>query len=472
MNYPQIIQGGMGVGISGWRLAQAVASAGQLGVVSSTALDTVLVRRLQLGDPGGHMRLALDAFPIVKIAQEVWDKYYVSGGKDLHAPFKSKPMPSLKQNRALADLVVLANFVEVYLARLGHQGLVGINLMEKIQLPTLPSLFGALLAGVDYVLMGAGIPRFVPGALDRLAEGERAELPIYVANAPKDEAFYSRFDPAAYLSSGSVNLRRPKFLAIVASSPIAATLAKKSSGRVDGFVVEGPRAGGHNAPPRGPMVLGETGEPVYGERDVPDLNAIKDLGLPFWLAGSYGRPGMLSRALDLGATGIQVGTAFAFCEESGMAPSIRERVLSRARQKNAQVFTNALASPTGFPFKVLAAEGSLSEEAVYGGRARVCDLGYLRAPYLREDGTIGYRCPAEPEKDFAEKGGNADECACRMCLCNGLMATAGFPQARKDGSLEPPLVTAGDEVVNLKDFLQDGKNGYTARDVVECLLGG
>lgn len=462
----------MGVGISGWRLAQAVAAAGQLGVVSSTALDTVLVRRLQLGDPGGHMRLALDAFPIVKIAQEVWDKYYVSGGKDPGAPFKSKPMPSLKPNRALADLVVLANFAEVYLAKLGHQGHVGINLMEKIQLPTLPSLFGALLAGVDYVLMGAGIPRFVPGALDRLAAGERAELPITVASAPKDETYCSRFDPSAYLSSGSSNLRRPRFLAIVSSSPIAATLAKKSSGRVDGFVVEGPRAGGHNAPPRGALVLSETGEPVYGERDVPDLNAIKDLGLPFWLAGSYGRPGMLSRALDQGATGIQVGTAFAFCEESGMDPSVRDAVLSRAREKNAQVFTDAQASPTGFPFKVLAAEGSLSEENVYSGRTRMCDLGYLRAPYLREDGTIGYRCPAEPAKDYAEKGGNADECANRMCLCNGLMATAGFPQARKDGSQEPPLVTAGDEVVNLCDFLQEGKSGYTAREVVDCLLGG
>ncbi|MGD8321328.1 MAG: hypothetical protein PVJ02_12765, partial [Gemmatimonadota bacterium] len=37
---PVIIQGGMGVGISGWRLARAVSSRGQLGVVSGTALDS------------------------------------------------------------------------------------------------------------------------------------------------------------------------------------------------------------------------------------------------------------------------------------------------------------------------------------------------------------------------------------------------------------------------------------------------
>ena len=47
LTIPPIIQGGMGVGISDWRLARAVSLRGQLGVVSGTALDTVMVRRLQ-----------------------------------------------------------------------------------------------------------------------------------------------------------------------------------------------------------------------------------------------------------------------------------------------------------------------------------------------------------------------------------------------------------------------------------------
>ena len=53
----------MGVGVSNWRLAQAVSRAGQLGLVSGTALDQVFARRLQDGDDGGHMRRGLDAFP-------------------------------------------------------------------------------------------------------------------------------------------------------------------------------------------------------------------------------------------------------------------------------------------------------------------------------------------------------------------------------------------------------------------------
>ena len=67
-----IIQGGMGAGVSDWRLARAVAHTGQLGVVSGTALDTVLARRLQLGDPSGHLRRAIAAFPFQDLAERAF----------------------------------------------------------------------------------------------------------------------------------------------------------------------------------------------------------------------------------------------------------------------------------------------------------------------------------------------------------------------------------------------------------------
>src|SRR5664280_556905 len=53
---PQVIQGGMGVAVSGWPRPGPGASSGQLGVVSGTALEAVCARRLQQGDPGGHTR--------------------------------------------------------------------------------------------------------------------------------------------------------------------------------------------------------------------------------------------------------------------------------------------------------------------------------------------------------------------------------------------------------------------------------
>jgi len=56
MQFPKIIQCGMGVAISNWKLARAVSRPGQLGVVSGTGIETILVRRLQLGDLGGAVR--------------------------------------------------------------------------------------------------------------------------------------------------------------------------------------------------------------------------------------------------------------------------------------------------------------------------------------------------------------------------------------------------------------------------------
>src|SRR5208283_1213849 len=173
-----IIQGGMGVAVSGWTLARAVSRLGQLGVVSGTGLAIILARNLQLGDLDGQLRHALNRFPIPAIATRVLEQYYIPGGKSPSAPFKPAPMPTLHPGAALVELTVVANFVEVFLAKEGHGGLVGINFLEKIQLPTLPSLYGAMLANVDYVLMGAGIPRAIPGALDRLAAGEPAQIKI------------------------------------------------------------------------------------------------------------------------------------------------------------------------------------------------------------------------------------------------------------------------------------------------------
>lgn len=461
----------MGVAVSGWNLARAVSRVGQLGVVSGTALAVVLARRLQLGDPDGCLRHALERFPFPEMAARVVSEHFIPGGKASNAPFKLTPMPTLQSCPALDELTVVANFVEVFLAKEGHDGIVGINFLEKIQLPTLPSIYGAMLAGVDYVLMGAGIPRAIPGVLDRFSNGAAAELKIDVEGALPGEEHSTRFDPASFCGGRAPKLKRPQFIGIVASATLAMTLAKKSSGRVDGFVVEGETAGGHNAPPRGPMQLSPAGEPVYGERDVADLAKIAALGLPFWLAGSYGRPGRLGEALRLGAAGIQVGTAFAFCEESGIDPVLKRQVLAMSRVGTARVFTDPMASPTGFPFKVAQVPGTLSEANQYEARERICDLGYLRHLYRRSDGSIGYRCPAEPIEDFVRKGGCAEEAVGRKCVCNGLPGTIGHVQVRPGGIEERPLVTAGNDVASIAQFLGPGRESYSALDVIQRILG-
>src|SRR5665213_3347471 len=276
MSHPQIIQGGMGAGVSDWRLARAVSQTGQLGVVSGTALAAILARRLQAGDPGGPMRHVLEKFPVPGIAAKILADYFIPGGKPAGTPFKLTPLPCLNPGPDYVALTVAANFAEVFLAKEGHDGLVGINFLEKIQFPTLPSIFGAMLADVDYVLMGAGIPRSIPGVLDRLARGETVEMKIDIEGALSGEDFYSTFDPAAFCGGTAPALKRPDFLSIVAS-------------------------------------------------------------------------------------GIQVGTAFAFCEESGIRPDLKQQVFELSRAGKLRVFTDPLASPTGFPFKVVQLPGTLSE---------------------------------------------------------------------------------------------------------------
>src|ERR1700683_2838050 len=218
--FPRIIQGGMGVGVSNWRLAQAVSKLGQLGVVSGTALDSLFVRRLADGDQGGNMRHGLDAFPFPDMAKRIWNEYFVPGGKPADAPYPAVPMHQRQSPRKLIELCMVSNFVEVFLAKEGHKNSVGINYLEKVQIPHLPSIYGAMLAGVGYVLMGAGIPLHIPGVLDAFAANEAAEYRLAITGAAQfsDLDSLMRLDPAEYAEGPLPALNRPRFLAIVSSN--------------------------------------------------------------------------------------------------------------------------------------------------------------------------------------------------------------------------------------------------------------
>ncbi|MDL2718138.1 MAG: nitronate monooxygenase [Acidobacteriota bacterium] len=468
---PKIIQGGMGAGVSNWTLANAVSRLGQLGVVSGTALDVIVSRRLQDGDAGGHMRRAIASFPFREMAARVLARHFVEGGRPAGTPYRAIPMYARTGSaRDLVELCIVANYAEVFLAREGHDGPVGINYLEKIQLPLLPSMYGAMLAGVAAVLMGAGIPIRVPGVLDAFALHGPAEYPLSVTGSLAGEDTMMRLSPSDYAEGVLPPLTRPAFYPIVSSNTLALTLVRKANGRVDGFIIEGPTAGGHNAPPRGKPALSAAGEPVYGERDLVDLAKMRELALPFWLAGGRGTAEGLRDALAKGAAGIQVGTAFAYCAESGMDHATKERVLKLATAGLARIFTDPVASPTGFPFKVVQLEGTLSSEAAYLARTRICDLGYLREPYRKEDGATGYRCASEPVAAYVAKGGGEENATGRKCLCNALMADIGIGQTRAGGIGEKTLVTSGDDVTDIGRFVMPGSSSYCAADVVARLL--
>ena len=466
---PIVIQGGMGVAVSSWQLAKAVSETGQLGVVSGTALDVVIARRLQDGDVDGDVRRALAHFPVPAMAHRVLHRYFREGGRTPGQPYPPVPKLSLRPSRAFLELSAVAYFAEVWLAKEGHDGVVGINFLEKVQMATPSAAYGAMLAGVDYVLMGAGIPSEIPQLLDRLACHEPGSLSLHVDGSTT--AYTVGLDPDDLTGGGLPPLHRPKFLAIVSAHVLAAYLAREDATRPDGFVIEGPRAGGHNAPPRGRLVLDEDGQPVFGPRDDADLAKVAEVGLPFWLAGGFTTAAQVRDALSAGAAGVQVGTLFALSAESGLTPSLRQELLTQLGAGQLEVRTDPLASPTGFPFKVASLPGTMSEADTYAERPRLCDLSYLRVPYEREPGDLGYRCPAEPVHMYIRKGGDIADTVGRKCLCNGLTAGIELGQNRRDGYREVPIVTLGADLDGVAQMLSDMPDGWTAVQAVDRLLG-
>jgi nitronate monooxygenase len=194
--------------------------------------------------------------------------------------------------------------------------------------------------------------------------------------------------------------------------------------------------------------------------------------VPFWLAGGYGSPDKVREALAQGAVGVQVGTAFEFANESGLRDSYKTALLAKAMRGEARVFTDPLASPTGFPFKVALLEGTCSDAAVFAARPRICDLGFLREPYRTPEGTIGYRCASEPTTVFVAKGGKLEDTVGRKCVCNGLLANIGLQQVRNGKHEEYGLITAGDDIDTVARFLAPGRTEYSAEEVISQLLTG
>ena len=466
---PRVIQGGMGIAVSSWQMAQAVSRAGALGVVSGTAIDAVIARRLQDGDIDGSIRRALQRFPDQEFATETLRRYFIEGGRKLGSPYLLVPKLTLHPSEFASKFLVAANFIEVWLAKEGHNGLVGINFLEKIQLATPASIFGALLAGVDYILMGAGIPSEIPRVIRELSEHNQTKLSITVENATIK--YFLTFDPSIIKGATATPIIKPKFLAIISSHALAAYLNREENVRPDGFVVEGVSAGGHNAPPRGNTPVGEDGQSQFSSKDDSDISKVQATGLPFWLAGGYATPEKLKEAVAKGAIGVQAGSIFALCHESGITTALRNQLRGKIANKSLKVITDPFGSPTSFPFKYAELPETISDESAFQARVKLCDNGYLRSVVEKPDHRIAYRCSGEPNKTFLFKGGQEGATKAKKCLCNALLANIGMPQVRIDGYEELPLITLGSDLTGEEALLALHPTGWSAVDAVNYLLG-
>lgn len=492
---PALISGGMGVWISNWRMARIVSLFGGLGIVSGTALEFVYIRLLQQGDKGGHVRRAFEELMlrVPELAERIRGiiaEYFVEGGKPETALYKAAPSAALNRcgkrgtvslwepGRDYQILTLASHFAEVWLAKEGHDGVVGINYLRKVERPLPWGLYGAMLAGVDYVASGAGSPSELPALIDSLSRHQEGVLSLRVQGAcSADGEFALLIRPMALRAASPVPLRKPKFLAIVSSYALASALASTEATRPYGFIVEGSVAGGHNAPPSRKTFDADGQQTVvFTAADTIDVPAIAGLGLPFWLAGDYGTPERLDQALTLGASGVQFGSIVALSGQSGMESGVRAAALRLLAKGLLKVRTDPLASPSGFPFKVAQLAGTLSERGVYDTRERRCDVGGLQSAYLLPDGGLGFRCPAEDVEAYIAKGGKRCNTKGRVCLCNGLLSAAGLAQKWPDGFVEPPLVTLGENLSAARRLLLDrlavGQNTYAVGKVLQYIAAG
>jgi nitronate monooxygenase len=336
----------MGVGVSLHPLAGAVAREGGLGLISSAALDRLVSKR------NGRKMGTYEAI-----------------------------------------------YEEVSLARAGG-GLAGVNIMCALVRDYEDSVRGAIDAGADVIVSGAGLPLTLPSIQP---PKNTALIPI-VSSARALKIICKRWGKAGY--------------------------------RPDAVVLEGPLAGGH---------LGFKVDQIDLESNtlenlLPGVKetAIKEGDFPVIVAGGIFTHEDILRFLAMGADGVQMGTRFLTTEESSAPLQYKEAVL-RVKKEDIVVAYDP-GSPCGLPFRVIR-QSPMYLSTLARRRKPLCDKGYVLLP--DEYGNLT-RCPAKIDN----KG--------YFCICNGLLSSSGYnPQE------EESLYTVGtnayrlDRIVKVRDLMNE-----------------
>nr|WP_236580474.1 nitronate monooxygenase family protein [Rubrivivax sp. A210] len=269
-----VVQGGMGVGVSAQGLAGTVAAQGAVGTLSSVDLrrhHPDLMERTRALPAGEGAREAIDAANLEAIDREI----------------------------AAARL------------RSGGQGLLAINVMRAVS-SYAASVKRALEAGIDAVVVGAGLPLDLP---ELAKDHPKAALIPILSDARGVQLLVKKWE-------------RKKRLP-------------------DAIVIEHPRlAGGHLGAAR----IADLQDPRFDfENVIPQALAFfRSAGvereIPLIAAGGIRSHADILRLQDLGAAGVQLGTPFAVTEECDAHPEFK-RVLAEAADTDMVEFTSVAGLP-------------------------------------------------------------------------------------------------------------------------------
>ena len=269
-----LVQGGMGVGVSAHRLAGAVAAEGAVGTISSVDLrrhHPDLMERTSGLDPGEAAKQAIDEANLEAISREVGAAREISGG----------------------------------------HGLLAINVMRAVSAYA-ASVRRALEAGIDAVVVGAGLPLDLP---DLAQDHPRAALIPILSDARGVQLIVKKWE-------------RKKRLP-------------------DAIVIEHPRlAGGHLGAAR----IADLHDPRFEfENVIPQsLAFLRAAGIereiPLIAAGGIRTCEDIARLQALGAAAVQLGTPFAVTTEGDAHPEFK-RVLAEAQEDEMVEFTSVAGLP-------------------------------------------------------------------------------------------------------------------------------
>ncbi|MBK9321871.1 MAG: nitronate monooxygenase [Bdellovibrionaceae bacterium] len=352
-----IIQGGMGIGLSSYTLAGAVAREGGMGVLSSAGLDRIVSKR------HGQKLKAREA-----AAQDVRDAKVLGSG-----------------------------------------GAIGMNIMVAVINQYEDSVLGSMDGGVDAIISGAGLPMALPEIALRHERSQEVALVPIVSSGRAMEIIFKRW---------------------------------KRTGRLpDAVVVEGPRAGGH-------IAWRDVAEALAPENHLDNLLAdvfevVKDWGnIPVIAAGGIYTHEDIKKYLDMGCTGVQMGTRFLATYESG-ANAEYKKMLVECTEDDIELASKP-GSPCGMLFHVIK-QSPFYQQALARERAPKCDKGYL----LNKG-----HCPSKHENEKT------------FCICNGLLASIDL-----NGPTEKNLYTVGanahriDRIVSVRELMCELQNIPYVADV-------
>src|SRR3569833_2666083 len=302
---PRLIQAGMGVRISSATLANTTSRLGALGVVSSIGLRHIVVNEVRAGNVE-TIDIAR-SFPVKSYVDDLLE-FAPGGPRNNQPPPIDNPDPG--KSELPKRLSVIAAFIEVTRAKSGHRGMIGVNVMWKSAVTALPSIYGSMLADVDVLLCGAGVPMELPDIVRKIRGGiDKEKQPQH--NTETNARLSISADGTSQLLT---SMPSPKLIPILSNFAFPKRIVdiwerEYDGARPDAFVLENHAAGGHNAPPRNKQSFAEQDElRAYFDK-------VRDLGVPVYVAGGGSSREDFEYWIDRGAYGMQIGSRFALCEE-------------------------------------------------------------------------------------------------------------------------------------------------------------